>query len=196
MNNGKCYAIRNLQPAPATTSNGSDVIETIKQKNLEAASAMPPTVNKGDIPWLERIRLRNQLSAATREGVIRGTNITIERQLKTMEIAAEGCIIMASQQWDSLVQLHGARTTTEFASVFKEMRNSFMEEVAEAAATASDRAAREAARIEAANYPEFIKEVSREENLRRFHQEIADIKSISDRIGALLATRINQNSAQ
>jgi hypothetical protein len=174
------------------TSSASNLIAAIDKQNTEAAVHVPMAVSPADQPWLERWRTRKDLSAAQRRGLVGAAQIAVDRQLETMSIAAEAVVVMARQQWDALVQLHGARTTQEFAQVFLEMQNAFMTEVVSFNGAIYDRAAAEAERIETSKHPEFIKEQATHENLRRFERELEAVRQVSDRIGALLATRLGQ----
>ena len=149
-----------------------------------------------DQPWLQRYQLKKQMAAANRHSLVGGARIAAERQLSTMRIAAEGVVKMAQQQWEGLVQLHGTRATKEFASIFLEMQNEFMEQVCTATATIENRAAAEAARIEGNNHPEFVKAKARQGNEARFFKEIAAVEAIADRIGELLSTRLGQHDVR
>jgi hypothetical protein len=182
---------RSLQQRGSGREN-TNLIAAIDSQNAGVAIHRPSPVDAADQPWLERWRTRQQLSAAQRKNLVGAADIAVKRQLATMEIAAEGVIVMARQQWDALVQLHGARTVQEFAGVFLRMQNDFMDEIVAANVETYCRAASEAERIETSLHPEFVKAQAREENLRRFNQELGSVRRIGDRIGDLLATRIGQ----
>jgi len=174
------------------TSSASNLIAAIDKQNTDAAVQTPLPVDPADQPWLERWRARKDLSAAQRRGLVGAAQIAVNRQLETMGVAAEAVVLMARQQWDALVQLHGARTTQEFAGVFLEMQDAFMREVVSSNIEIYERAAAEAERIETSSHPEFVKEQACHENLRRFERELEAVRQISDRIGDLLATRLGQ----
>lgn len=185
-----------LQRTPTGPNETSGLIQSIDLDNAQQAIMTPQAPRMEDQPWLQRYQLRKQMSAASRQALVGGARIAAERQLSTMRIAAEGVVKMAQQQWEGLVQLHGTRATKEFASIFLEMQNDFMEEVCTATATIENRAAAEAERIEANNHPEFVKAKARQGNETRFFKEIAAVEAIADRIGELLSTRLGQHDVR
>lgn len=186
---------RNSALQHVTSRNGSDgLIAHIDTCNAQAAIAPPPDLTFEEQPILARFQLRRQMSKANRHALVGGARIAADRQLKTMAIAAEGVVKMAAAQWEGLVQLHGTRVTKEFASIFLEMQNEFMDEVCEATAVIENRAAAEAERIESNNHPEFVKERARQGNEDRFLKEIAAVEAIANRIGELLTTRLGQHT--
>lgn len=174
----------------------SGLIQSIDADNAHQAVITPQTTRMEDQPWLQRYKLKKQMAQAHRHALVGGARIAAERQLSTMRIAAEAVVKMAERQWEGLVQLHGTRATKEFASIFLEMQNEFMEEVCTATATIENRAAAEAARIEASNHPDFVKVKARERNEDRFFKEIAAVEAIADRIGELLSTRLGQHDGR
>ncbi len=174
----------------STHSETNSLIQRIESSNIQQAIHAPQPLGMDDLSWVQRFQLKRQLARENREAQVGAAGITTERHLATMRIAAEGVVKMAQQQWEGLVQLHGTRVTQEFASIFLEMQNRFMEEVCTATATIENRAASEAERIESNNHPEFVKIRARQGNEERFHKELAAVEAIADRIGKLLSTRL------
>lgn len=190
--NNRSFSLKSTQNGNADSSG---LIQRIDQENAGVAIHSPEPPALADQPWLQRYKLRKQTAEASRTAIVGAAKIAADRQLETMRIAAEGVIKMAQQQWEGLVQLHGTRATKEFASIFLDMQNSFMDEVCTAMATIENRAAAEAERIESNNHPEFVKVKARYGNEVRYYKEIAAVEAIADRIGELLSTRLGQRSA-
>ena len=151
-------------------SEANGLIQRIDSTNIQQAIHAPQPLAIEDLSWLQKLSLKRQLAKENREAQVGAARISTERHLTTMRIAAEGVIKMAEQQWEGLVQLHGTRVTQEFATIFLEMQNSFMEEVCGATAAIENRAAAEAERIESNNHPEFVKTRARQGNEERFHK--------------------------
>ncbi len=177
-----------LSHSPQSETNG--LIQRIESTNINQAIHAPQPLGMDDLSWLQRLQLKRQLARENREALVGAAGISTERHLATMRIAAEGVVKMAQQQWEGLVQLHGTRVTQEFASIFLEMQNRFMEEVCAATATIENRAASEAERIESNSHPDFVKVRARQGNEDRFFKELAAVEAIADRIGKLLSTRL------
>lgn len=190
--NHRSFSLKATQNGNADSSG---LIQSIDQENARVATLTPSAPALQDQPWLQRYKLRKQTAEASRTAIVGAARIAADRQLETMRIAAESVIKMAQQQWEGLVILHGTRATKEFASIFLDMQNTFMEEVCTATATIENRAAAEAERIESNNHPEFVKVKARYGNEVRYYKEIAAVEAIADRIGELLATRLGQRGS-
>jgi hypothetical protein len=182
----------NTSLSRSSHSEASNLIQQIDSSNIQQATHAPDTLAVEDLSWLQRLQLKRQLARNNREAQVGAAAISTERNLTTMRIAAEGVVKMAEQQWEGLVQLHGARVTHDFATIFLEMQDRFMEEVCTATAAIENRAAAESERIEANHHPEFVKTRARQGNEDRFHKELAAVETIADRIGKLLSTRLNE----
>ena len=172
-------------------SEANGLIQRIDSTNFQQAIQAPQPMAIEDLSWLQKLSLKRQQAKENREVLVGAARISNDRHLTTMRIASEGVVKMAAQRWEGLVQLHGTLVTQEFATLFLEMQDSFMEQVCVATAAIENRAAAEAERIESNNHPEFVKVQSRLENEKRFLKELASVESIADRIGKQLSTRLN-----
>lgn len=180
---------------PSSTSDPTTTIRLVDQQSAALAVPPPLRLNIDAAPWLERWRTRKGIASTHRDALVGAAKIAIDRQLKAMEIAAEGAILMAKTHWEGLVQLHGAQQTQQFASIFLDLQDRFMSEVVDATQSIFVRASNEAERIESSSFPDFVKATAREENERRFRLEMETVKTISERIGSLLSTRLGQAGA-
>lgn len=182
----------NFNGSVPPTSDPNKIIQRVDQEGAGLATPAPLRLDLDQCPWLQRWRIRNELSSAQRRGLVGAADIAVRRQLTMMGHAAEGAILMAKKQWEGLVQLHGAQQLKQFGAIFLELQDSFMDQVVDATAKVHDRATQEFLRIEEKGYPEFVKTPALEENQRRFHSEMEVVRTISERIGETLRTRLGE----